>query len=263
MICVAIAISDGVLVASDSSVLGQFQTGSGGSGPLRVFSLTARHLIQLTNRVAAVNIGIPFVPAKSGSRSMSSILESIALDYPKDAYLDDLLQDLKNRLRIALEHTLPEGVEWSGLPVELVLAGFDREKVGHIVRFPLAGDPEYRHSTVNPGADWFGYIDVITRLIKGIDPRCQSPEGAYEYIIPWELMTLQDALNLAVSLIKITMEISRFVHGIRKPASGETLEPVVPAAGGHIDVVAITSERLFWVSRKELSAEGTQGALLI
>lgn len=92
--------------------------------------------------------------------------------------------------------------------MKLILAGFTKRKIGKVAVYGLEGEIQERHATDNPGADWFGYSDVITRLIKG---------SGEEYSIPWGLMPLQDAVDVAVSLIKITIAVSRWTYGVIRP----------------------------------------------
>ena len=67
-----------------------------------------------------------------------------------------------------------------------------------------------------------------------------------EYNVSWNLLPLQDAIDMAVFLIKTTETMQKFSCGI----IGENTE--IPAVGGPIDVAVITkNDGIKWINRKE------------
>ena len=126
------------------------------------------------------------------------------------------------------------------VPVGFHVAGYRRENrastpfafVGHTtkqegvrrVNVNDEGKPQY-------GILRSGDIQVVNRLIE----KTQLPLFA--------AMPLQDAVDYAVHLIRTTIDTMRF-------------EPRFPGVGGAIDVLAVTSEEMRWVQRKELQGEG-------
>ena len=60
--------------------------------------------------------------------------------------------------------------------------------------------------------------------------------------IPWDFMTLQDAVDFATYAIKTTMDTMRF-----------QLRP--KTVGGPIDILVLKPEDGFWVKKKTLQAE--------
>ena len=114
------------------------------------------------------------------------------------------------------------------------------------------------------GANWIGQTDVVTRIVKGWDPRIfnlgfiseavkqkTQPElekqlNGLEYAINWGAMTLQDAIDFTVLVIETTSAIQRFSDGIQ-------LDPGdIPGVGGPVDVLDLTSYGAKWVEKKEL-----------
>lgn len=114
------------------------------------------------------------------------------------------------------------------------------------------------------GANWLGQTDVVTRIVKGWDPRIFSlnfaseatkqvtqPEiekqlNGLEYAINWGAMTLQDAIDFTVLIIETTSAIQRFSDGIQ-------LDPGdIPGVGGPVDVLVLTPDGAKWVQKKEL-----------
>jgi hypothetical protein len=119
--------------------------------------------------------------------------------------------------------------------------------------WPDAGAPQ----TELFGVRWWGQTAPIERLYLGCDYRgfvewCRSkgvPEeeiaGLYSELrerVAWpviyEGMPLQDAIDLAVFLVNVTIGHSRFAVG-------------PPVCGGEIDVATITSAGFQWISRKQ------------
>lgn len=123
------------------------------------------------------------------------------------------------------------------------------EDTGVKVRRPdkADGSPDF-------GADWFGQTDAISRLIHGYDDgfiRELTNRGLdkavidqivsshqFEYPIVFNAMPLQDAIDLAVYFIQLTIGRFRFVAG-------------APVCGGEVDVAVITPGKFDWSHRKQ------------
>ena len=98
-----------------------------------------------------------------------------------------------------------------------------------------------------------GQKDVYTRLIKGYDPgllnmACYEKEkdsiDNLRYAIRYDIMSLQDAIDFAIFIVRATIEAQRFN------------QKAVMAVGGDIDVAIITPEGFRWIQRKKLRGEG-------
>jgi len=69
------------------------------------------------------------------------------------------------------------------------------------------------------------------------------------YVVNWNSMSLQDAIDFVTGLIQITITIQRFADGIVMQPGG------VPGVGGPIDVAVIRPDgEATWVARKTLHA---------
>lgn len=97
------------------------------------------------------------------------------------------------------------------------------------------------------GAIWGGQRDLVDRLIQGFDPRL--PEAAQDMLgiaqnlrvaklesdlkarfalpIPWQFLPLQDCVDLSIFLVRSTIELQKWIVGIR-------------GVGGAVDVATIT-----------------------
>ena len=75
----------------------------------------------------------------------------------------------------------------------------------------------------------------------------QQQLGLLEYKIPWSTLPLQDAIELAVFLIKTTATIQKYTDSI----IGDDHQ--IAAVGGPIDVVVITpNDKVKWINKKQL-----------
>lgn len=117
------------------------------------------------------------------------------------------------------------------------------------------------------GANWIGQTDVVSRIIKGWDPRIlnigfvneaikqksqqeiEKQLNSLEYAINWGAMTLQDAVDFTVLAIQTTSAIRRFSDGIQADPGD------IPGVGGPIDVLVLTPDGPKWVKQKELKIE--------
>jgi len=124
-----------------------------------------------------------------------------------------------------------------------------------------------------PGALVRGQSDTWVRLIKGYDPKLghhdwfrEVQKGVpdsldstvtdtiltreklnlndFRYDIHYELMTLQDAIDYAVFIVRATIEAQRFNQGS------------IQGVGGAIDIAVVTADGFRWIQRKRLHGEG-------
>lgn len=95
-----------------------------------------------------------------------------------------------------------------------------------------------------PGVCWDGERDIIARLVNPV--YLKDSQGNFSEMrtppIPWDFMTLQDAVDFAVYAIRTTMDTMRF-----------QLRP--KTVGGPIDLLVLKPGNGFWVKKKRLNAE--------
>jgi hypothetical protein len=103
---------------------------------------------------------------------------------------------------------------------------------------------------VNPpndqGAAWGGEFDILSRLLMPLaelDGRGQVSRVLPHYPVPWQFLTLQDAVDFAVFAIRSTSDAIRF-------------QPRPKTVGGPIDVLVIKPTGASFVKRKQLSVSG-------
>ena len=144
------------------------------------------------------------------------------------------------------------------------VGGYDEnEAYGSVYQFNIPNSPDVipRHLGNNFGIRWGGQFEMSSRIILGHDPalirilkdradleesqisEIEKSLGALEYPIPYNVLPLQDCIDLATFLIRATMTIQDFAS-VRR------------GVGGMIEVASITRQHgLVWVQRKELLGE--------
>lgn len=91
------------------------------------------------------------------------------------------------------------------------------------------------------GANWGGEIEVISRLVGKVKiPQGNDWSELGEAAVPWNFLTMQDAIDFASFAVRATIESFRFQQRIK-------------TVGGPVDILVIRpSEQAIWISRKEL-----------
>lgn len=153
-----------------------------------------------------------------------------------------------------------------GWPLGFVVAGYDGSGIGHVWEVQIPG-PNIVRTTVNTaerGVLWRGQVDVIARLIKGVDVNVLQATGTaldettretlakLEYII-LQPTTLQDAADMASFLVRTTVDMQRF-------SDGTALTPgLIPGCGGQTLMLAVTRSGVEWISRRLLRGPSRPG----
>lgn len=92
------------------------------------------------------------------------------------------------------------------------------------------------------GAIWDGEQDVLIRIINR-EIYIKSPNNDYELLtpqeIPFQMFTLQDAIDFSSYAVRTTSDTMKFQLRYK-------------TVGGPIDVLVIKPSEVFWVARKEL-----------
>jgi len=127
---------------------------------------------------------------------------------------------------------------------------------------PNRPDPMERHPSPEFGMVWGGQREYVDRLIRGFDDNLlhtiknvqgldeasieklhQDLQGHLQTPIPFQFLPLQDCVDLAIYLVRATMDIQTFVLGVR-------------GVGGAIDVATITRTEGFKpIQQKTITGE--------
>lgn len=95
------------------------------------------------------------------------------------------------------------------------------------------------------GATWSGQADILSGLLN---PVVIKKNGKAEVIrpstpIPWDAMTLQDAIDFSIFAIRTTIDTMRFQA---RPKN----------VGGTIEILALTPDSLKWIQKIQLKGQG-------
>ncbi len=153
----------------------------------------------------------------------------------------------------------------------LFVAGYNLDGSHEIYNVYIPGETIKRRDSnergMEYGANWIGQTDVVSRIVKGWDPRIYEAPfvgqavqnigrqeidkqlSGLEYAINWGAMPLQDAVDFSVLVIQTTSAIQRFSDGIQANPGD------MPGVGGPIDVLVLTPGGAKWIRQKELRVE--------
>jgi hypothetical protein len=96
-------------------------------------------------------------------------------------------------------------------------------------------------NTSNPGAKWDGQTTALSKIIQ--PTAMKDSNGIYLDLpycgIPFNLFTLQDAINFAKYAVDVTIQTMHFQN------TNETV-------GGPIDILVIKPNESFWIAHKQL-----------
>lgn len=149
--------------------------------------------------------------------------------------------------------------------IELIVAGFNKDGTAETYILQSPGSITKKRGFHEHGSTWIGQGDTVARILLGYDAKLlnlpiikkniknevnelTNQLHGLEYNINWNLMNLQDAVNLAVFLINTTAFIQQYADGVFMD-SGD-----VQGVGGPIDVAIITEkDGISWIRQKKIT----------
>ena len=265
---------EGVVLAADCRVT--LSAGRPGEPPLRINFDNATKVLSFTKPndfVGAVTYG----QAVIGTRTASSFVPEFELELRNEAESREAQARLtvhafaeKLSAFFVGRWTAGTAATYQGPPMVFIVGGYDEDAAhGRVFLFtvPNAPTPEPRYAGDDDfGMTWGGQGDVATRLIKGFDDGLASLlagllqtdeavvaaalEGARQHLelkIPYNVLPLQDCIDLSILLIRTTI-------------AAHNLSVCVRGVGGPIEVATITrTEPLTFIQRKQLVGEVAAG----
>jgi hypothetical protein len=273
-IAVALKVHDGLVLAADSAstLMGRDPAG-GSSGVLNVYN-TANKIFNLKKGfpIGAVTWGSGSI----GPASISTLAKDLRQRFSDDTNADWKLDhdsysvwDVADRVREFMyeEHYLREFDEGSenGPPLSFLVGGYssgERLAEAYHVEIEEGGSCPSPQLVSGPNdaeaqVFWEGQPEAIARLLAGhgtalpdvlsrdlgvpdeqVGPAVDTIERRLATPLVHAAMPIQDAIDLAEFLVKLTIGYSRF-------------SPGAPTVGGPIEIAAITKHEHFkWVHRK-------------
>lgn len=264
-IVVGVATPDGIVLAADSRMTLTLDDGNGGVRH-RIGSDTGEKVFEVCGRYAVATFG----DAMIGTQTIAGVMAEFEAEFESQDAPDgskDVAQ-FADRLGEYFQQRYAAARAEAGNPVSddeegalgFLIAGYDASGVGHVydVLIPKGervGDGLF---TSQGGIAPRGQTDVIWRLLRGFDADAATGIGIeidesldqdlmglwYNVIYP---VTLQDAIDLGMFLIRTTIDMQRFSDGLLAHPVG------VPGCGGPVNMIAVKQNGVEWVSRASLT----------
>jgi hypothetical protein len=261
-----VKVAEGLVLAADSVVTleGSIDTSQGQA-------MSVIQMFESANKVTRFKdypIGImTWGLASIADRSIQSLIMEFEYGYKEmkqnkkytvKQIADGLLSFIKARYRKAFPN-VPDG---EGPILGMLIGGYSSGKFfadEYSIEIPFMQEWEIRRPNRpngSPffGADWFGQIDALLRLIKGYDPASLdelvnrgvdkkiiekwAQDGVGELPLVFDGMPLQDAIDFAEYAVQVVIGRWRFGQG-------------PPLCGGEIDIAVITPRGFQWAQRKQ------------
>lgn len=185
----------------------------------------------------------------------------------------EILEIKKDKYVVKFRFKNPQGNIQDGLAgvdmINLMVVGYNKDGTHHVYICYIPGETKMNRDSAKKGfeygTDWIGQLDLVQRIILGVDERIKNIKFYQEavqkygeeeikkqltnlqYNIQFGTLTLQDAIDFCTLIIQTTSAIQRFSDGIVADPGD------IPGVGGAVDVAVITPDRGFvWVSKKNL-----------
>jgi len=254
---------EGVVLASDSRVT--LTAEPKGRPPLPVNFDNATKLLSFSsphNYVGAVTYGAAVI----GLRTAHSFVPEFEVELEGKDRLSiyEYAVLLSNFFTEQWKQVMPD--DFQGPSMMIIVGGYDMSdaygKV-YIIDIPRSPEPiEQNPGETNFGMTWGGQLQIASRIIHGFDPILidiiqrelnldQSKRDQLvrifkdnlEFSIPYQVLPLQDCVDLANFMIKTTIDAQNLAIGLR-------------GVGGPIDIAVITrTEGLRFIQRKIIRIE--------
>jgi hypothetical protein len=223
--------TEGIVLAVDSRVTLQVVTQQGNAN--RIIPATYDNATKLLKIPKQPNVGaITYGNAVfdiNQPRTAYSFLQEFDGSLPTERLS---VNDFSARLGQFYLERYRSASQIQGEPTGFLVAGYDAGDLhGRMYSLSIPDHPEPSELHANTfGAQWFGQIAVASGLLT------TAP-------IPWQLLPLQDCIDVAILAVKTTAELQRFVTDIR-------------GVGGPVDVAIITKDDGFrYIQSKSLHGE--------
>jgi len=257
-IVVGAASPDGIVLAADS------RTTLSDGHRHRISTDAANKVFDLNSRFGVATYGL----ASIGPRTINGLMDEFIATADGESCLD--VEQFAHthgsffHERFIGEFGQADGSE--GWPLGFVVAGHEATGIGHVwdVGVPGPTVTQAKTNTANYGVLWRGQVDVIVRLIMGVDWRTlEAADVAFDQQVRESLarleyillnpVTLQDAVDMASFLVRTTIDMQRFSDGTA------LVQGLIPGCGGRTQMLAVKRSGVEWVSRRKLTGPSRPG----
>lgn len=262
-LAIALTNPEGIVIAAESR-----QTYTIAGHP-RVGSDSVRKVFELNPRIIAATSGWGLLRPQGSpaARHIASLVDDFKSNLAGETTVQVAAQALHDHFQALFDWHIansPNDQTPAGGAAALMffVAGYDEgSRVGQLYQVDVPGTVVFAGDRNNPGTRWIGQWDVVGRIINGYDTRLKTlafytanavaiePQlNGLGYVVQWGIMTLQDAIDFARSMVEVTITVQRFTHGILS-APGD-----FPGVGGPIDVAIVRpgESEVLWVAQKKL-----------
>lgn len=246
---------EGIVLAADSRVTLEAQRAGGPALPVNFDNATKllsffnpSDKVGLHNFVGAVTYGMAVIGLRTAHSFIPEFEQNVLTGKQERLRVEDFSKELRKFYLERWVDTMSK--DYAGPPMTFVVGGYDKDAAyGRVFLFQIPGDSdptEQQPGDTNFGMTWGGQLEIASRLVHGFDPALPSIVGKelnldkkrvdelYEtmrkhlqFPIPYQVLPLQDCVDLAIFLIRTTVIAQRLAIGIR-------------GVGGPIDVAVVT-----------------------
>lgn len=264
-LAVVIKGTEGLVLAADSRLTLQAQRGGGGP-VLSVNYDNAAKLLSFSKPhdfIGAVTYGVAVI----GRRTPHSYIPEfeLALKSKTRIKVSTFAKKLSDFFMERWADVMP--ANYKGPNIVFIVAGYDVDSpYGSVYLVEIPGKPKpAQRNPDNFGMTWGGQLEIVSRIIHGFDPSLgkimmdslklsqqevdklmKTLQMNLEFPIPYDILPLQDCVDLATFMIRSTMIAQGLAIGVR-------------GVGGPIDVAIIRrTEKLKYIQEKLVHGESDQ-----
>ena len=257
---------EGIVLAADSRVTLEAQRA--GAPPLPVNFDNATKLLSFSkphNFVGAVTYGAAVIGVRTANSFIPEFEQKVLAGKAERLNVEEYSRELQGFFTERWKDSMP--TDYTGPSMTFVIGGYDKDAAyGRVFLLEIPGDSkpaEQNPGDTNFGMTWGGQLEIASRLIHGFDPALldivtqelhldqEQGQKLYgtlrkrlQFPIPFQVLPLQDCVDLATFLIRATMVAQRLAIQVR-------------GVGGPIDVAIVTrTEGLTYVQQKVIHGEG-------
>jgi len=263
---VVIKGTEGLVIAADSRVT--LEAKRPGQNPIQINFDNATKLLTFQEPhkyVAAVTYGLAVI----GKRTAHSFMPEFEQDNFKNTEerikIKEYAKKLSDFFLLQWEKSsMPKSSDFKGPGMTFIVGGYDPEAAyGSVYIFDIPNNPDPKQRNMdNFGMTWGGQLQIATRIIHGWDPIFMSIikkelnlddkkiselekklKSELAFPIPYDVLPLQDCVDLAIFLLKSTVQAQQLAIGIR-------------GVGGPIEVAIIRrTDGVEFIQKKKIRGE--------
>jgi len=225
-IIVVVSTYDGFAVAADSRLTMSLK------GRSRIASDSYSKIVRIGRSVGVAFAGTAFLHSDNRFRKIRSLVEEFRVREDINDNAQTAPKIIAEKLRLFLEDIYNSDDRNLKHELSLIIFGYelDKKRKGYTLYFPKRSEDSVGNPIVSglmkelfpSNRAWsrvLGQYDVFSRIIKGYDAKIsklglseeqEKKLGSLGYDIYYNLMSLQDAIDFCVFIVRATIEAQRF-----------------------------------------------------